>query len=90
MIVGSSTSLWPWRRKPIRSTTTSLLKAKRYSTARWATRATASGSSPLTWKTGIGRRCATSEAKRDDWRFFGSVVKPIRLLTITCTVPPTR
>ena len=68
MIVGSSTSLWPWRRKPIRSTTTSLLKAKRYSIASCATRATASGSSPLTWKIGTGSRRATSEAKREECR----------------------
>jgi len=39
---------------------------------------------------GIGRRRATSEAKRDENRLAGSVVKPIMLLTITCTVPPTR
>jgi hypothetical protein len=38
---------------------------------------------------GIDSRLATSLAYRDECSLLGSVVKPIRLLTITCSVPPT-
>ena len=54
-----------------------------------AARTTASGSSPLTCRIGIGSRLQTSEANLPLCRACGSAVKPMRLLTTTCTVPPT-
>ena len=54
-----------------------------------ATRTIDSGSSPFTWKIGIGSRRARSEAKREECSSAGPVVNPIRLLTMTWNVPPT-
>ena len=70
--------------------TTSLLNAWRYSKASRATRTTASGSSPLTWKIGAWIIRATSVEYSDEREYSGAVVKPTWLLTTTCTVPPVR
>ena len=51
-------------------------------------RTTAAGSSALTWKMGMGRRLARSEAKREELDSPGRAVKPSRLLTMTWMVPP--
>ncbi len=50
----------------------------------------ASGSSPLTWKTGAWTIFATSVAYTDERASAGEVVNPIPLLTTMCTVPPVR
>ena len=64
-------------------------KRWRYSAAMAATRTTASGSSAFTWKIGMGRRLAMSVEKREEFDSSGRAVKPRRLLTMTCMVPPT-
>jgi hypothetical protein len=46
-----------------------------------AMRTTASGSSALTWKMGMGRRLARSVEKRVELVSSGSAVNPMRLLT---------
>ena len=48
------------------------------------------GSSPLTWKIGACTVLATSLGYCDERAYCGEVVKPIWLLTMRCTVPPTR
>src|SRR6185312_9234041 len=72
------------------SITTSLLNACRYSKASRATRTTASGSSPLTWKIGAWIIRATSVLYTLDLEYCGDVVNPTWLLTTMCTVPPVR
>ncbi len=54
------------------------------------TRATASGSSPFTWKIGAWIIRATSVAYTLDRDSRGEVVKPTWLFTTMCTVPPVR
>ncbi len=70
--------------------TTSFLKSWRNSKARCATRATASGSSPLTWKIGAWMLLATSVEYTDERDSDGGVVKPTWLLMTMWTVPPVR
>ncbi len=70
--------------------TTSLPKACRYSTASRATQTHASGSSPLTWKTGAPIILATSVEYLLDRECSGAVVNPTWLLMMRCTVPPVR
>ena len=67
---------------------TSRLNSARKSIARRTTRATASGSSPFTWKIGMGSIFATSVAYTVERDCSGGVVKPIWLLTTTCRTPP--
>ena len=50
----------------------------------------ASTSSALTWMIGMSKPLARSEAQRVERASSGSVVKPIWLLVIRCSVPPTR
>ena len=50
----------------------------------------ASASSPLTWMIGISNPFAMSLAYRVERASTGSVVNPIWLLTMRCSVPPTR
>ncbi len=70
--------------------TTSRPKVSRKSSASSATRTTASGSSPLTWKIGTSIIFATSVQYCVDRLSAGAVVKPIWLLTTIWTVPPVR
>ena len=70
------------------SMTTSWENVRRKSIASWTTWATASGSSPFTWKMGICSILATSVQYVDERAFSGPVVKPIWLFTTTWTVPP--
>ena len=86
--LGSSPSLWPRRRYATRSITTSPPKRWRYSNARRPTRATASGSSPLTWKIGALIAFATSVQYVEERDSDGAVVKPTWLLTTMWIVPP--
>ena len=72
------------------SMTTSLANSWRNSKAIRATRTTASGSSPFTWKIGAWIIRATSVQYTVERLYFGEVVKPTWLLTITWTVPPVR
>ena len=58
------------------SMTTSLWNACRKANARLATRATASGSSPLTWKIGACTMRATSVEYTLERPYLGDVVKP--------------
>ncbi len=74
----------------MRSITTSLLNAWRNSNARRATRTTASGSSPFTWKIGASIMRATSVAYMEEREDSGAAVKPTWLLMTMCTVPPVR
>ena len=46
-------------------------------------------SSALTWMIGTSKPLARSEAQRVERASSGSVVKPIWLLVMRCTVPPT-
>ena len=50
----------------------------------------ASTSSALTWMIGMSKPLARSDAQRVERASSGSVVKPIWLLVIRCSVPPTR
>ena len=70
------------------SITTSFLNRWRHLAAQRHTRATASTSSPLTWKIGAWIAFATSVQYGDERLERGSVVKPIWLLTTRWTVPP--
>ena len=70
--------------------TTSLLNDWRYSNARRATRTTASGSSPLTWKMGAWIIRATSVEYSEEREYSGAVVNPTWLLTTTWIEPPVR
>ncbi len=74
----------------MRSITTSLWNAWRNSKASRATRTTASGSSPFTWKIGASIIRATSVQYIDEREEVGAAVKPTWLLTTMCTVPPVR
>ena len=67
---------------------TSCLNFCRYSTASKTAHTTASGSSPLTWKTGARRTRAMSVEYGVERASSGLVVKPTWLLTMTWTVPP--
>ncbi|MDT4844558.1 hypothetical protein FQZ97_785240 [compost metagenome] len=87
--LGVSCSLWPSLRKQMMSSTTSLRKVMRYSSASWVASTTASGSSPLTCSTGASTPLTMSVQYSVERRSRGSeVVKPIWLLMIRCTVPP--
>ncbi len=68
--------------------TTSRPNSWRYSAANSATWMTASGSSPFTWKIGASIIFAMSVQYSVERPSFGSVVKPIWLLTTMWTVPP--
>ena len=61
----------------------------RYSSANWAAKTTASGSSPLTCSTGASTILTISVQNTEERISRGSeVVKPIWLLMMMCTVPP--
>src|SRR2546423_5975972 len=90
VIDGSPPAVAPRRRDETMSSRTPLLNACRDSNASRATRTTASGSSPLTWKIGAWIIRATSVEYIDERLYSGAVVKPTWLLTTTWTVPPVR
>jgi hypothetical protein len=71
-------------------TTTSQRNWARYCIASSTTWATASGSSPFTWKMGHSSILATSVGYGVERASFGLAVKPIWLLTMTWNVPPVR
>mmetsp|Transcript_23826 Transcript_23826/g.94461 ORF Transcript_23826/g.94461 Transcript_23826/m.94461 type:complete len:283 (+) Transcript_23826:1347-2195(+) len=86
--VGSSISLWPYLRYPMRSMTTSVWNSWRHATASSKTRHTASGSSALTWKIGHPKALPRSDAYIVERPWSGFAVKPTWLLQMTWIAPP--